>query len=131
MMDIEHAWQPLVLDPAVPADQDELQHLMQQPAITIIDSCGAQLDDLLASRYPARDCLTIEQIRRDGLGDASVWRHGRWVHYPWSSRLVLGSRSFSPQGEPGGGCLGGVPPVRPGMERLVKVCTQIRSGHSA
>ncbi len=27
--------------------------------------------------------------------------------------LVLGSRSFSPQGEPGGGCLGGVPPVRP------------------
>jgi molybdopterin/thiamine biosynthesis adenylyltransferase len=88
MMDIEHAWRPRVLDPSMPADQDELQQRMQQPGIMIIDAFVPQLDDLLASRYPAMDRLAIEQIRRDALGDAPVWRLGRWVHYPWSNRLV-------------------------------------------
>jgi hypothetical protein len=88
MMDIEHAWHPRVIDPAMPADQDELQHLTQQPAITIIDSFVTQLDDLLASRYPSMDRHSIEQMRHDALGDAPVWRHGRWVHYPWSGWLV-------------------------------------------
>ncbi len=55
-----------------------------------------------------------------------------------ASLLVLGSRSFSPQGEPGGGCLGGVPPVRPrppatdnpGDEEYAEQNRRTRSGAS-
>ena len=84
----QHIWQPRIFDPALSGHRDALLRAMDEPAITRIDSFVAQLDDLLASQYPRLDRAERERVRQDALGDAPVWRLGRWIHYPWCNRLV-------------------------------------------
>ena len=87
----EGIWQPLILDPAEPGCGERLCGLASEGSVwQIHDTLELQLRDLVR----ARTCgarLSETELRRhvagliDGVGFEG---YGRWVHYPWSGRLV-------------------------------------------
>jgi hypothetical protein len=79
---------PRVYDLSVAADALELEGLL--PGLTVTDTLEAQLGDLEAARAP-QSMLSAEQraARIARILDGRPAHHyGRWIHYPWSARLV-------------------------------------------
>src|SRR5579863_7969455 len=89
--DTDAAWRPLVFDAAIAEDQSRLSALAASGRVfarhdTFLD----QLRDLIAARHPAETLAPPrldEEVARC-LAGARAQRHGRWVYYPWSGRLV-------------------------------------------
>jgi tRNA A37 threonylcarbamoyladenosine dehydratase len=88
---------PRIYDPALPAHRDKVLSLADAGAV-VVDALSDQLDELVATRNPARE-LGPDARRaaaRAHIGDVPPELYGRWVYYPWSSRLVhlLGPDEF-------------------------------------
>lgn len=82
------AWRPRLLEPHIPEHKQEIAHLASQHNTLVCDNLDAQLEDLLASRYPAASPGELAEARVSLLGDRREARDGVWVHYPWLRALV-------------------------------------------
>ena len=81
-----------ILNLAVPSDQRTLEALLEEGGVvTVHDDITSQLADLVATREPISVSSpadeTAERIRGIVAG-LPLPSYGRWVHYPWSQRLV-------------------------------------------
>jgi nitroreductase len=79
---------PRLYDLSRAGDLADLEPLL--PSLLVLDTIEDQLGDLVAAREPA---LPLGAAERDDrierlLDGRSTHEYGRWVHYPWSSRLV-------------------------------------------
>ncbi len=81
------SWRPTLLHPDDPA----IDALFDAGAVREVhDTILDQLGELVEARAPRRR-FTAEVLREAveaALGGEPAWRYGRWVHYPWSGRLV-------------------------------------------
>lgn len=81
-------WRPRILDAGSQAE--EVRALADSPRVRVHDQLQRQLRDLVRARAPGDVLGDAEADERvDALLDgATPASHGRWVHYPWSGRLV-------------------------------------------
>ncbi|MGH3837239.1 MAG: ThiF family adenylyltransferase, partial [Pseudonocardiaceae bacterium] len=82
---------PAVLDLAAERDVTRLRRLLDSGAVRWVhDTIEEQLDELLATREPARTWsrADLDEVVRAHLAGRQAVEYGRWVHYPWSARLV-------------------------------------------
>ena len=84
-------WSPLILDPAAPGCDVRLHELVAEGRVWHVhDTLELQLRDLVRARGCGGRLSEADVDERvasvvDGVGlDA----YGRWIHYPWSGRLV-------------------------------------------
>ena len=89
--DHQTSWRPEILDPASAPDRDRLAALGRGGRVfSRHDTIDEQLRDLVACRHPAEDLdrAALERHVEAHLGGGPRAEHGRWIHYPWSGRLV-------------------------------------------
>ncbi|CAM3741275.1 Rv1355c family protein [Kibdelosporangium persicum] len=78
------AWRPEIFDPADAEDRRRLGELRSSGRVwETSDTLRAQLRDLAKSRCPGGNG-DVDAI----LAGVPLAEYGRWVHYPWSGRLV-------------------------------------------
>ena len=81
---------PDALDPTCDGDAARLARLAADPAIDVIDTTDAQLDELVRGRTPKVE-LSSDEVRtrvKQLLAGADRELFGCWFHYPWASCLV-------------------------------------------
>jgi hypothetical protein len=89
--DIHASWRPLILDPAVAVDRGRVAALDAGGGVfSRHDTIEDQLRDLVACRHPAEDLdrAGLDRLVGAHLAGRQGAEYGRWVHYPWSGRLV-------------------------------------------
>jgi tRNA A37 threonylcarbamoyladenosine dehydratase len=82
---------PLVLDADHPDDAAALRDLLGGPTCPVVhDTIADQVLDLMSSLHPreATDPSDRAALARAHVAGRSLHSYGRWVHYPWSNRLV-------------------------------------------
>lgn len=85
------SWQPRLYDPGDAADRAALAALVDGGDLLYVhDFMAAQLGELIEVRNPARKFAPAElELEVAAFLDGRVPAdYGRWVHYPWSRRLV-------------------------------------------
>jgi molybdopterin/thiamine biosynthesis adenylyltransferase/nitroreductase len=97
--DVDEAYRPQLHDAADPATLDVLRALRQAgEVVQVCDRLEDQLRELVETREPSLELTPAQLDARlaELLGDRSISRHGTWVYYPWSKRLVhvLGEDDF-------------------------------------
>ncbi len=97
--DSEDAYRPLLYDAAHADTQAVLRELRTSGQVAqVCDRLEDQIRELIETREPAQD-FTPAQLDtrvRAYVGDQAISRHGTWVYYPWTKRLVhvLGEDEF-------------------------------------
>jgi molybdopterin/thiamine biosynthesis adenylyltransferase len=82
---------PRLFDLSNDQDRGDLEQLVTDgPPLRVHDTITAQVEDYLRACEPSRSLGADELHARadDLLGGRSLTEYGRWVHYPWSHRLV-------------------------------------------
>ena len=85
------SYRPLVLDSGDPDDAAALRDLLDGPARPVVhDTIADQVLDLMSSLHPREGTGPAERaaLARAHVAGRSLHSYGRWVHYPWSNRLV-------------------------------------------
>lgn len=78
------AWRPVVFDPTTHGD--DVARLVADPSVRVHDTYDGQLRDLVRTRAPGQVLSESElEARVTSLHERQL---DRWVHYPWSGRLV-------------------------------------------
>lgn len=78
-------WRPEVFDPSDEGDRRRLDGLVASGRVwETSDTLRAQLRDLAKARRPGEREVDVDAI----LAGTPLSEYGRWVHYPWSGRLV-------------------------------------------
>ncbi|KOX34202.1 hypothetical protein ADK67_04515 [Saccharothrix sp. NRRL B-16348] len=78
-------WRPEVFDPSDEGDRHRLDGLVASGRVwETSDTLRAQLRDLAKARRPGEREVDVDAI----LAGTPLSEYGRWVHYPWSGRLV-------------------------------------------
>jgi ThiF family len=98
LTDPQTSWRPEILDPGAADGRERLAALGRDGRVfSRHDTIDEQLRDLVACRHPAEDLDRAALDRRVAahLGGRGSAEHGRWIHYPWSGRLV----HLLPEGE--------------------------------
>lgn len=86
-------WKPEILDPADEKDVARMRELLANDARFVRDDIEEQLKEHYAFLNPS---LVFRPDFAEGFrahkraleARAPLWRHGRWVHYPWRGTLV-------------------------------------------
>ncbi|MER5264957.1 Rv1355c family protein [Actinosynnema sp. NPDC002837] len=79
------SWRPDVFDPADAEDRRRLDGLIASGRVwETSDTLRAQLRDLAEARRPGDRAADVAEV----LAGTPLSEYGRWVHYPWSGRLV-------------------------------------------
>ncbi|HEX6840146.1 MAG TPA: Rv1355c family protein [Stellaceae bacterium] len=89
--DHQTSWRPEILDLGSAEGRARLAALGRDGIVfSRHDTIDEQLRDLVACRHPAEDPdrAALERHVAAHLGGRSSAEHGRWIHYPWSGRLV-------------------------------------------
>ena len=70
--------------------QELVARLERHEIVDVYDTMAEQLRDLVAARKPSRELDERErsELVTGLLGATSLADYGRWVHFPWSRRLV-------------------------------------------
>jgi nitroreductase len=84
-------WRPRMFRPRLEEEAQGLTDLLRScPEITVFDTLGAQLRELVETRSPTRT-LSPRELKAQIealLAGAPPVQYGVWVYYPWSRRLV-------------------------------------------
>jgi len=84
-------WRPRMYRALNPEDAEGLVELLRDgPEITVFDTLGAQLRELVETRNPGLTLTRREMVKRieAQLNGVAPVQYGVWVYYPWSRRLV-------------------------------------------
>jgi molybdopterin/thiamine biosynthesis adenylyltransferase len=85
------SWQPSIFDPGLGPERAMLVHLLESGEVLYVhDEIRAQLAELLEIRTPDRrfGVTELEGATRELMAGRPTQDYGRWIHYPWSCRLV-------------------------------------------
>lgn len=85
------SWEPLILNPAEANDAHELALLRLSDRVwRVTDTLEQQVRDLAETRLRKEKAPpeAIAAGEREITGGRPLDQYGRWVHYPWSGRLV-------------------------------------------
>ena len=85
------SYRPLVLDAGQPDDAAALRDLLDGPTRPVVhDTIADQVLDLMSSLHPREGTDPAGRAALAGahIAGRSLHSYGRWVHYPWSNRLV-------------------------------------------
>ncbi len=87
-------WQPIIVDPALPADGDALVRLRASGRVVReVETSRPQLADLARTHAPGRTLWPNERERAAAamLAGRRPVDQGRWVFYPWSGAPATSS----------------------------------------
>ncbi len=87
----ETVWQVLKIDASDDLEIHTLERLMDDGCIAWVhDTLLDQVRELIVTRHPEQKFTpaTLERLVTDHLEGIPPERHGTWVYYPWSKRLV-------------------------------------------
>ncbi len=88
--DLNDRISPIIYDPKVSSDFEELLEIKKIPHVHIIDKIESQVADLIKSKHPQSQ-LSIENLEvlvRDFFLTNEKETYGNWVFYPWKYSLV-------------------------------------------
>ncbi|MDI1322836.1 MAG: Rv1355c family protein [Algoriphagus sp.] len=88
--DLNDRISPLILNPKVSSDFEELLEIKKIPHIQIIDKIESQVADLIKSQYPQKQLSIsdLEELVSNFLIENERETYGNWVFYPWKFALV-------------------------------------------
>jgi molybdopterin/thiamine biosynthesis adenylyltransferase len=81
---------PMILDPKVQQDWEEIQKLRSESYVIIVDEIDSQVSDLIKAAHPQVK-LSKEEINQkiaDFFRERERDHYGNWVYYPWKHTLV-------------------------------------------
>jgi len=83
-------YRPTIFDLSCGGDARELEALLARCRPAVQDTLAAQLLELVTALHPAGFATRKDRFAaaRDQLAGRNAHEYGRWVHFPWTNRLV-------------------------------------------
>ncbi|MCS5488814.1 Rv1355c family protein [Algoriphagus limi] len=87
---MENSVQPILLDPKLPRQKEEILRLRELPYVVVVDQIESQVKDLIKAGSPSISFSPEELAKKAKEFFQKVDRetYGLWVYYPWKNHLV-------------------------------------------